>query len=171
MSLTTFTVVVQSSGNSSQPPKARLISSLNYTQQSSFLIFHHLILGSVFAIFRFLQWSPSSSCTPTADSVWPHAPTLSLCNLLSLSGRPSYIGYGPLAYSFSHTYASLCVLPLLEIRIHHIHFHSCREIHHHLSFCVSRLVSIPSHYVIIASSPTRPLKTAVLSNVTGKKRD
>ena len=32
----TFVVVVQSSGNSSLPPKARLISSLNFSQQSSF---------------------------------------------------------------------------------------------------------------------------------------
>ena len=47
-------------------------------------------------------------------------------------------------------YVTLCSCFFFEIRVHLNHFHSCREIDHHLSCCISRLVVIPFHYVLIA---------------------
>ena len=96
VSLTMFAIVVQSSGNSSSLPKARLIFSLNSSQQSSFFNFHHVILGSAFVILRFLVskvilHTNSRCCLATLS------PTITL---QSPSGMPSYIWYSPLAYSF-----------------------------------------------------------------------
>ena len=159
LSPTTFAVIARSSGNTSAPPKYRLISSQNSTQQFSLCSVTANL--SLFTIFRFLV--SNLSCTPTPDVALLRSSPQSPCNLLSLSGMPSYIWHSPHAFSFLHSYASL-----LEIPVHHSHFNSCRKIDHHLSFCVCLLVAIHSRYILVASVSfsNGPLKSVTISTLS-----